>query len=152
MTMPLIAPMPFAEFAPQAYYEYVQSMFELRVKGRAKPAPPVAGLSVSRLKSGKLSVRRGKDRTFEYVTWKEIELLAKAGSLSQAELWNAFKAKEYIITKTRMDAERIYAEINEIPWGNEMAATTKIKKPTKKIKTTTTPKVGTTWSGSKKGC
>lgn len=116
MTLPLIAPKPFREFQPQEYYEYVQAMYGLKIKGRAKSASPVPGLTVARTKSGALSVRRSKSRAFEYVTMAEIAALAKAAKTSQADLWNLFKKKEYLITKDRMEAERLYGEIKELPW------------------------------------
>jgi hypothetical protein len=96
------------EFTPQEYYEYVSAMYELRRKGKAKAASPAPGLTVSRTKKGALSIRRAKSRAFTYVTYPEIAALAKAAGCSQSELWQLFKAKEYIITQTRMEAEHAY--------------------------------------------
>lgn len=113
--LPLIAPKPFAEFGADEFHAHVTAMYQLRTKGRAKAGPAVAGLTVSRTKSGKLSVRRTKGRTFAWVSMKEIALLAAAAKCSQAELWNEFKRRDFIIAD-RFEAERIYANIKEIPW------------------------------------
>lgn len=73
---------------------------------------------MTRTAKGKLSVRRAKlQRSFDYVTMKEIEGLAKAADCAQSDLWNMFKQREYIIAKDRLEAERIYAEIRGLPWG-----------------------------------
>lgn len=105
------------EYTPADYHAHVTDMHQMRTKGKAaKPAGPAPGLAVSRTKKGALSIRRTKARAFAYVTYKEIEALAKAAQCSQAELWQAFKAKEFIITQTRMEAEQRYADIKEIPW------------------------------------
>lgn len=112
----LISKKPFCEFSPEEYTDFVRSMYSLRTKGRAKPASPAPGLSVNRTKKGTLSVRRSKARAFEYVTMREIAELAKALPASQADIWNMFKLKKYIIAKDRLEAERIYAETKEIPW------------------------------------
>lgn len=106
----LIAPKSVHEFEPDEYYTYVSEQYALRTKGRAKPVSPAPGLTVNRTKAGKLSVRRSKVRTFEYVTWTEIEKLAAAVKCSQSELWQVLKAKNYIIAKDRMEAEKIHAQ------------------------------------------
>lgn len=116
MTANWIAPKPFVEYTPDEYHSYVSSMYALRVKRGAKPPSPAPGLSVCRTKAGALSLRKTKARTFCYVTLPEIAALAKVVGCGQADLWNLFKKKEYVIAKTRMEAERIYADINEIPW------------------------------------
>lgn len=114
---PLIAPKPFAEFEPEEYHGYVSNMYELRIKkGSAKPTSGVPGLNILRTKKGALSLRRTKARTFEYVTMSEVKKLADYAKASQADVWNLFKAKKYIMAKDRMEAEKIYAEIKDIPW------------------------------------
>lgn len=105
----LIAPKPVSEFQPDEYHRYVSDMYALRVK-RGGKVPAVPGLSVSRTKAGALSVRRGKARAFDYVTMPEIALLAKAAGTGQADIWNAFKKREFIIAKDRLEAERVFAE------------------------------------------
>lgn len=108
--IPLISPKPFEEFGAEEYYAYVQSMYGVRVKRGAKPPSPAPGLSVSRTKKGALSVRRTpKARAFDYVTMHEVELLAKAADVSQAELWNCFKRRGFIVARDRLEAERTYA-------------------------------------------
>lgn len=119
MLLPLIAPRHITEFTPEDYHQYVQNMYALRIKkGSAKPTSGVPGLHISRTKKGALSLRRTKARTFEYVTTAELAKLAEFSKATQAEVWNLFKAKEYIIAKDRMAAEAAYAQIKELPWGN----------------------------------
>lgn len=100
------------EFTPDEYHVYVRDMYQLRLKPRAKPPSPAPGLSVTRTKTGKLSLRRqSKQRAFDYVTMPEIEKLARAADCAQSDLWNLFKKKNYIIAKDRLDAERTYAQL-----------------------------------------
>lgn len=113
---PLIAPKHITEYTPNEYHAYVSDMYELRTKGKAKPTAGVSGLTVSRTKKGALTVRRAKVRPFEYVTMPEIKKLADFYKVSQADLWNVFKQKEYIIAKDRLDAERLYSQLKGIPW------------------------------------
>jgi len=108
----LISPKPFEAFTPDEYHSYVCSMWELRTKGR-KPPAPAPGLTVSRAKSGKITVRRSKNRAFDYVTMREIELLAKAKGFMQSDLWNAFRARKFIIAKDRLTAEAEYGRLKE---------------------------------------
>ena len=115
MSEPLIAPRPFVDFSPEEYHDYVTAMYCLRVKA-GKKAAPVPGLTVSRTKAGALTVRRGKQRAFDYVTRPEIAALAKVHTTSQADIWNLFRRKGYIIADDRMQAEQTYADIKEIPW------------------------------------
>lgn len=115
----LIAPKSIWDFVAEEYYTYVCEMHELRVKGSRAPkarGPTVSGLSVSRTKKGALSIRKSKARTFAYVTFDEIAKLAASAKCSQSELWQLFKAKKYLVTRSRMEAEQIYADIKEIPW------------------------------------
>lgn len=112
-----IAPKSVHEFTPDEYHAYVGGMYALRVKRGAKAAGPAPGLSVTRTKKGALTVRRQpKQRAFDYVTLPEIAALAKEQNCGQADLWNMFKLREYIIAKDRMEAEQMYANIKEIPW------------------------------------
>lgn len=111
---PLIAPKPIQAYGPEEFHAYVTGMYAL--PGRKSPPKAAPGLSVSRTKAGALSIRRAKTRAFAYVTLPEIAALAKEKSVSQAELWTAFKLKGFIITETRMQAEERYAVIKEIPW------------------------------------
>ncbi len=120
MRPPLIATKHFSEFTPEEYQEHVKGMYELRQKG-SKPAvkkPSFAeGLTLKRTKTGKLSITRStKKRPFAFVLDIEIGALAKGYGFTYTETWNAFKAKKYIISKTRMEAEKIHADISEIPW------------------------------------
>lgn len=112
----LIAPKPFSEYEAGEYHSYVSGMWQLRVKKGAKPPSPAPGLSVSHTKKGALTIRRTKVRPFAYVTWPEIAALAKAAQCMQSDLWNAFKAKEFIVTQTRMEAERLYSDSKGLPW------------------------------------
>lgn len=116
MNAVFIAPKPLKDFTPDEFHLHVVNMFTLpRRKG--KSASPAPGLSVNRTKTGKISIRRtAKSRAFAYVTGKEIELLAKAIGSSQSELWNEFKKKKFIFAQNRLEAEKIYADVNSIPW------------------------------------
>lgn len=106
------------EFEAEEYLAYVKSMYALRIKGRPKKAvSTVPGLNVVKNKKGTLSIRRSnKLRTFKYVTREELVLLAKSCTVSQSELWNAFKKKDFLITETRMEAELLHADINSLPF------------------------------------
>lgn len=111
-----IAPKPLAEYGADEFHSYVQSMYSLR--DQVKPKSSVPGITITKTKKGTIGIRRtSKDRAFEYVTFPEIAALSKQHGILQSDLWNAFKAKEYIVTKTRMEAEKIYADINQLPWG-----------------------------------
>ncbi len=108
----LISPKSFRDFGPEEFHKYVTGMYALRVRG-SKPAKPVfaEGLTVSKTKSGKLSVRRtSAKRAFAYVTRAELSALSTGLGFAELDLWNAFKAAEYIIAQDRMDAEKRYAE------------------------------------------
>lgn len=114
--MPLIAPKPLTAFTPDEYHKYVSDMYALPAR-KGKPASPAPGLTVNRTKRGSLSVRRAaKVRPFAYATYAEVAALASAVSTSQSDIWNLLKRKEYIIATTRMEAERLYAELKEMPW------------------------------------
>lgn len=112
----LIAPKPFKAYEPEEYHTYIQSMYGLRTRGSAKPKSPVEGVTLTRTKKGALSIRRTKVRAFAYITTKEIAALAKSTGITQAEIWNLFKEKNYMITADRMEAERRYSEITGLPW------------------------------------
>lgn len=118
--VPLIAPKHISAFStPEEYQTYVTGMYALRQRGSKPPKPKglVNGIAVSRTKKGTLSIRRAsKQRPFEYILQAEIALLANAGIGTTAEIWNIFKAKKYLIAKTKVEAEEIYANINSIPW------------------------------------
>ena len=60
--------------------------------------------------------RNKKQRAFNYVLKSEIELLAKLHKTAISEMWNMFRDRDYIITEVRMDAERRYAEIADLPF------------------------------------
>lgn len=105
--LPLIAHKPLSAFDAEEYIAYVRSMYHLDRKIKASPAP---GLSLGRSAAGALSVRRNKkQRAFDYVTMAEIAALAKAKGVNQSDVWNVFKAREFIIAKSRMEAEQVYA-------------------------------------------
>ncbi len=113
--IPLIAPKPIAEFDSDEYHAYITEMYALPAPKRgAKPPGPAPGLTVSRTKKGALSVRRTKVRPFAYVTLSEIAGLAKLQECSQADLWNMFKRKKFIIAKDRLEAEHLLIKLNEI--------------------------------------
>lgn len=117
MKPPLISPRPVGEFTPDEYHSYVTEMFQLRTKGSTKPRSPVPGVSISRLKSGKLSLRRtAKTRAFAYVLRSEIIALAKHMKLPQSDVWNVFVRAKWIIAASRLEAEQIYATQEGIPW------------------------------------
>lgn len=111
--MNLIAPKPIREFSPDDYHRYVTEMYFIKV---SKKKSIVLGISLRKTKKGNLSVRRTKDRAFSYITLSEISELSKEHGVSQAELWNMFKAKAYIISSNRMEAEKIYAKLKGLPW------------------------------------
>lgn len=113
----LIAPKALPEFTPDEYHAYVTAMYALRVRGAAKPKATAPGLSLKRTAKGALSITwRSKVRPFAYVTMPELIALAAGIPCSQADLWNAFKRKRFIIAKDRLEAEQTYAKLKEIPW------------------------------------
>lgn len=109
---------PFAEFTPEEFHAHVRSMYEVRQRGSsAKPKSPAVGISLSKTKKGAWSIRLTKTkRAFKYVLTAEIDALAKHHGATVAEIWNVFKAKDFLITKTKLEAEQINADIKEIPW------------------------------------
>lgn len=113
--MRLIAPKAISEFTPEEFHRYVSEMYQLPRGKCAAGAPQVSrvpGLSITRSKTGRLVVRRNpKVRAFDYVTRSEIAALAKGKECNQADLWNAFKARKFIISGDRMEAEQIYAHL-----------------------------------------
>lgn len=115
MKQPLISPKPFQEYSPEEYHRYVSEMYELRQKGsKPKVAKVAAGISLSLTKKGKLSIRCS--RKFKYITDAEMAALAKEKELPINQIWLAFKAKDFIMTKTKEEAQRIAADIGSIPW------------------------------------
>jgi len=107
----LIAPKAFREYSAEDYRDYVISMFALPTAKRgAKPPSAAPGLCVGRTKSGALSLRRTKLRAFAYVTRAELAALAQQAKTNQSDLWNLFTQKKYLITDSRMTAEKLYAE------------------------------------------
>lgn len=119
-SVPLIAPKHFSAYTAEEYHAYVSSMYGLRQKGsKPKAGSGIQGLSISRTKKGVLSIRRNaKQRPFAYVLQEEINLFVKSvPGTSTAEVWNAFKAKKFLIAKNKAEAEEIYKNIKEIPWG-----------------------------------
>ena len=118
MTALLIAPKPFAEFGPDEYREYVQAMFAMPRAKRGATVSVAPGLTLTKLKGGGRSVRRSsKTRPFAYVTWPEIAALAKANGAAQSDLWNLFRAKGFIVAKSRMDAEIAFAAVKGVNIG-----------------------------------
>lgn len=114
---PLIAPKLLCYYTPEEYHAYVSGMYQMRAKKTsAKPTSGVSGLNLSRSKKGTLSLRRTKLRAFAYVTMAELVKLAAHAKASQAEVWNLFKARGFIVAKDRMEAERSFAQLKEIPW------------------------------------
>lgn len=124
MTDVLIAPKSVYEYTADEYHAYIKGMHEMRTRGKAKPTSPVLGLSLAcakdgtlkRTKHGDLSIKRTKDRHFEYVLRSEIAALAKHYKTNQSDVWNAFTLREFIITDTRMEAEQRYAELEKLPF------------------------------------
>lgn len=116
--LPLIANKPFRDYTPEDYHIYIKSMYQIRQKGSKPKKPSFAeGLALSRTKKGALSLRLNKKkRPFLFVLDAEITALAAGYGFMQAEVWNLFKARKFIIAKTRMEAEHIYANLKEIPW------------------------------------
>lgn len=117
--LPLIAPKHFSEFTPEEYHQHVMAMYEMRVKGSTKPKKPsyAEGLSLKLTKTGKISITRtAKKRAFTYVTEAELKSLSEGYKLSFTAIWNAFKEKGFLITKTRLEAEKIKADMDGVPW------------------------------------
>ncbi len=113
MNLPLVAPKHIKEFSPEEYHAYVTGL-QVRKVSKGSPVP---GLSVSRTKKGKISIRYAKKaRPLQYVTNKEIEILGKKASILQSELYLAFKNKKFLITADKAEAERINDDIAQIPW------------------------------------
>lgn len=118
MRPPLIAPKHITEYGPCEYHTYISSHYALPAKrGRtAVKASPAPGLTVGRTKKGALSIRRTKVRPFAYVTGAELDALAAAAACTKTELWNAFRARDFIIAKDRLEAEHTYAKLKELPF------------------------------------
>jgi hypothetical protein len=117
MIAPLIAPKPFSAFTADEYHAYITAMWAMPAKRGTRPCSPVSGLSVSRNKKGTLTVRRtAKNRPFAYATTGEVTALAKHVKCPQAELWNLLKAKDFILGPDRLTCEKIYAEIQQLPF------------------------------------
>lgn len=117
--LPLITK-PLNQWTPEEYHAFVKGMYQERAKAASKSKKPsfAAGLTLSRTKKGALSLRLNKKlRPFQFILDSEIDALAVGYAVPKAEVWNLFKARKFIIAKTRMDAERTYANINNIPWG-----------------------------------
>lgn len=113
----LIAPKPFADFEAEEFHAYVMAMHKAPVtKAGARPPPIAKGLAIGRTKRGALTIKRSKSRPFAYVTNLEIAALAAKAACSQAQLWQIFKAKKFIIAKDRLEAEHIYGALKEIPF------------------------------------
>src|SRR4051812_42207257 len=108
----LIAPKGIREYSPEEYHSYIQSHYELRAK-RGQKTSPAPGLSLSKTKSGKLSLRRAKTRAFDYITMSELAALAKHAGCGQADLWNLLKSRNFIIAKDRLEAEATYGRTRE---------------------------------------
>lgn len=113
--IPLIAPKHVTEFSPGEYHTYVSAMYELPAKPKSAKPRIVDGLSVTVAKDGAIKVRRGKARTFDYVTFSELEAFARALGLFQSDIWNAFKARGFVIARTRIEAERTHAAAPKSP-------------------------------------
>lgn len=117
--LPLIAPKSFREQTPEHFHTHVKAMYEERKKAATKPKKPsfAEGLSLKRTKTGKVSITRNKKkRGFEFVLDSEIDSLAKGYEMTKAEVWNAFKAKKYIIARTSEEAKTIKANVEGVPW------------------------------------
>lgn len=110
-----ISPKPFAAFGIDEFQNYVADM-EIRPAKTKAESSPAPGLTISRTKAGKLSIRRAKSRPFAYITHAELTALAAGAKCSQAELWNTLRSREFILAKSRMEAETIYARLKEIPF------------------------------------
>lgn len=109
---PPIAPKLIEEFTPDAYHAYVSGMYFLK----GKSTSPALGISVTRSKkTGKLSVKLTEKRAFAYVLHSEVEAFAKKLETTQTEVWNAFKEREFILAKTRMEAETQYSAMKAQP-------------------------------------
>lgn len=108
-----IAPKSLAEFSPDEFQNYVADMEIRPAKRELGPAP---GLTVRRTKAGKLSIRRAKSRAFDYITHAELAALAAKTQVTQTELWNALRLRNFILAKSRMEAETIYGRLKQIPF------------------------------------
>jgi len=117
--VPLIAPKHVSEYTDEEYHSYVSGMYELRQKGSkpAKAKGAAQGITLSRTKKGALSIRwNKKSRPFAYVLRAELEALCAEQGILFSELWNAFKAKDFLIANSKMEAEEIYANIKQVPF------------------------------------
>lgn len=119
MSQPLIAHKHIAEFGADEFHAYVTAMYALRIKGRAKAPNPAPGLFITRTKTGKVGIRRTKLRAFDYITNTEMADVAKQSGITQAELFVAFKERNFIVAKDRLEAEHIHTKLQELPWGYE---------------------------------
>lgn len=104
----LISKKELSAFTPEEFHEYVKGMYQLRVKAGVSKVP-VEGLSVTRTKAGALSVRMSKTkRAFAYVLNLEIALMAEHYGVNETELREAFLARGFLVTGTRLEAEKLY--------------------------------------------
>lgn len=115
MRLPLVSVKSFRDFTPEEYHAHVTAMYALRKEKKAESCAP--GISLTLTKKGAISIRRVKNkRAFAYVTRSEIEALAKESGHSMQILWTAFREADYIISNDRMEAEKLHANLEGIPW------------------------------------
>lgn len=111
-----IAGKSFRDFTPEAFHTYVSQMYALPQAKRGAKVPIVRGVSLARTKSGNWSIRRSSGKAFPWISRTELESLANGYGLAMNECWNLFRAKDWMIVADRMEAERRYSAVKEIPW------------------------------------
>ena len=72
---------------------------------------PVPGLSVSRSKSGRISVRKLTGRTLDYVTYMEVKKLSSHYRVGVLTLCRVFREKGWIVARDRQEAEFKHSKI-----------------------------------------
>jgi hypothetical protein len=114
----MIAEKPVTETTAEEFHRTVLGMGDLQ---RPKVAPLSdfsPGLSIKLSAKGEIRVRRSKRRAFAYITHAEIAAHASALGIEQAVIWNVLSAKDYILARTRLEAERTYAVQKGLTWDD----------------------------------
>lgn len=112
--IPLLSPMPFGQFSPESFREYVRSLKQerkVKAKGKKKPKRPSYSARVN-LKGTLIITTKRKPK---YLTNEELtEIGVKTGRPAN-EIFLYIKAKEYQIM-SHEEADEIKQTLGEIPW------------------------------------
>lgn len=106
-----VSPKPIRAYEAGEYHAHVTDMYGERRRPSSKSKSPVPGVSVRRKTSVSgdgFQIRRVAGRAFAYVTYAELERLARDLGCPQSDLFNAFRMREWIVAKDRLEAEARY--------------------------------------------